>query len=117
MANVVLVDASVWIGHFNGAQSPPVDCLRDALEEGETDIIVGDLITQEVLQGFRLDAHFTQAERALAVFPCVMLGGRGNCIAAAKIKIKEKRNRLVFIEIEIKKMKKIIQNRLVTIKK
>lgn len=83
MANVVLVDSSVWIDHFNGAVNPPVEWLRAALEDGEGDILCGDLITQEVLQGFRLDKHFSQAERALALFPCVTLGGRENCIAAA----------------------------------
>ena len=83
MAQVVLVDSSVWIDHFNGAHNAPVEWLRAALDDGEIDIIVGDLITQEVLQGFRHDAHFTQAEKALTVFPCVTLGGRANCVAAA----------------------------------
>ena len=85
MADVVLVDSSVWIDHFNGTLNPPVEWLRAALEDGESDIILGDLITQEVLQGFRHDAHFARAERALALFPCVTLGGRVNCIAAAKM--------------------------------
>ena len=83
MANLVLVDSSVWIDHFNGAVNPQVEWLRAALDDGEDDILGGDLITQEVLQGFRLDKHFSQAERALALFPCVTLGGRENCIAAA----------------------------------
>lgn len=83
MANLVLVDSSVWIDHFNGAVNPQVEWLHAALEGGEEDILGGDLITQEVLQGFRLDNHFSQAERALALFPCVTLGGRENCIAAA----------------------------------
>jgi predicted nucleic acid-binding protein len=85
MAYVILADSSVWIDLFNGAQNAPVGWLREALEDGESDIITGDLITQEVLQGFRHDAHFAQAERALAVFPCATLGGRANCVAAAKM--------------------------------
>ena len=85
MAGVILVDSSVWIDFFNGTRNAPEAWLRNALDDGESDIIVGDLITQEVLQGFRHDAHFKQAERSLAVFPCVTLGGRDNCIAAASM--------------------------------
>ncbi len=77
MANLVLVDSSVWIDHFNGAVNPQVEWLRAALDNGEDDILGGDLITQEVLQGFRLDKYFSQAERALALFPCVALRWAG----------------------------------------
>ena len=63
MAQVMLVDSSVWIDHFNGAHHGPVNWLRAALEDGEIDCIVGDLITQEVLQGLRHDAHVAPAEK------------------------------------------------------
>lgn len=85
MAGVVLVDSSVWIDHFNDKPNAQVRWLRDALEDGESDVITGDLIVQEVLQGFRVDAHFLKTERALAQLACVVLGGRNNCVSAARL--------------------------------
>ena len=85
MTGVILVDSSVWIDHFNDNPNAQVRWLRDALEDGETDVITGDLIVQEVLQGFRVDAHFVKTERALAQLSCVVLGGRDNCVSAARM--------------------------------
>ena len=85
MTGVIQVDSSVWIDHFNGNPNAPVRWLRDALEDGEADVITGDLIVQEVLQGFRVDAHFVKTERALAQLSCVVLGGRDNCVSAARM--------------------------------
>ena len=85
MAGPFLVDSSVWIDHFNGVLNAQVRWLREALEDGEADVLTGDLIVQEVLQGFRFDTHFAQAERSLAHLTCITLGGRENCVSAARM--------------------------------
>lgn len=61
---MLLVDSSVWIDYFNGSATPQTDYLHAALAERE--ILVGDIILGEVLQGFRSDADFDAALRALS---------------------------------------------------
>ncbi len=48
---MVLVDTSVWIDFFRGAQSEEVEKLEKLFESER--IIIGDLIIVELLQGFR----------------------------------------------------------------
>lgn len=63
---MIVVDSSVWIDYFNGADRAEVDHL-DALLGREL-IVVGDLILIEVLQGFRHDRDFDSARDALRGF-------------------------------------------------
>jgi predicted nucleic acid-binding protein len=65
---VIVVDSSVWIAQFRGAANAAAWKL-DILEEGDTDeILVGDLIMVEVLQGARNEAHAAFIERRLRAF-------------------------------------------------
>ena len=66
---MLLVDSTVWVDYFNGAQSPETDYLDGIL--GEEIVLVGDIILGEVLQGFRTDRDFDRAREALARFPQV----------------------------------------------
>ncbi|MFW6181833.1 MAG: PIN domain nuclease [Spirochaetota bacterium] len=63
---MILVDTTVWIDYFTGRFSPETRYLEQALDTDE--IVVGDIILCEVLQGFRLDSDFEQAKNALGVF-------------------------------------------------
>lgn len=63
---MLLVDSSVWIDYFNGTATPQTDYLHVVLTRRE--ILVGDIILAEVLQGFRSDADFEHARRALSRF-------------------------------------------------
>ena len=78
----LLVDSSVWIDYFNGRITPETDCLHASL--GRDEILVGDIILGEVLQGFRLDRDFHRALDALLLFPQVRLLGHEVAIASAK---------------------------------
>lgn len=70
---MILVDSSVWIDFFNGADTPEVTLLDDTL--GETPVLVGDLILTEVLQGFKSNRDFEMAKQALERFEfCEMVG-------------------------------------------
>ncbi|MCI0606230.1 PIN domain nuclease [bacterium] len=62
----MLVDSSVWIDYFNGLKSPQTDYFHAVL--GQTEILVGDLILTEVLQGFRRKQDYTTAKSALLTF-------------------------------------------------
>jgi predicted nucleic acid-binding protein len=79
---MVVVDSSVWIDYFNGLPSVETEALHGFL--GERQIVVGDLILTEVLQGFRSDRDFRQARRLLAAFPIVTMVGPELAIRAAE---------------------------------
>ena len=79
---MILVDSSVWIDFFRGADTPQVNCL-DAFLARER-IAVGDLIVTEVLQGFRTERDFNQARKTLDAFALVELAGIDIAVQAAK---------------------------------
>jgi predicted nucleic acid-binding protein len=63
---MIVVDSSVWIGHFRDHDTAAVRKLRsiEALEQ----IIVGDVILLEVLQGARDERHASRLEGILREF-------------------------------------------------
>ncbi len=60
---MILVDTSVWIDYFNGANNRYTDNLDSALEEGA--VAIGDLIFLEILQGFKTDRDHSRAKTTL----------------------------------------------------
>ena len=56
-----MVDSSVWIDYFSGANTPQAEKLDDTL--GMKPVAIGDLILTEVLQGFRDDKEYKAARR------------------------------------------------------
>ncbi|WP_370050565.1 PIN domain nuclease [Mariprofundus sp. EBB-1] len=79
---MMLVDSSVWIDYFNGRQTPETDALDRAL--GVDEVIIGDLMLTEVLQGFRKDADFHKAHELLNELPVVTMLGPEAAIRAAE---------------------------------
>lgn len=63
---MIVVDSSVWIANLRGEAGRAVDRLRSLSDTGE--ILVGDLILLEVLQGARDDRHAARIERGLRQF-------------------------------------------------
>ena len=58
---MIMVDSSVWIDYFSGANTPQAGKLDDTL--GMKPVAIGDLILTEVLQGFRDDKEYKAARR------------------------------------------------------
>jgi predicted nucleic acid-binding protein len=58
---MIVVDSSVWIDYFSGADTPQTDKLEDIL--GTKPVAIGDLILTEVLQGFRHDKDYKAARK------------------------------------------------------
>ena len=79
---MILVDSSVWIDYFRGAQNPQTEKL-DGLLSSEL-VAVGDLILTEVLQGFGSERDFNEARRLLTSLRIVELGGQDVAIQAAR---------------------------------
>lgn len=60
---MILIDTSAWIDFFNGNINPTTD-LVDALLDSEQ-VIIGDLIYCELLQGFKADDQFNDVRELL----------------------------------------------------
>ena len=68
---MILVDSSVWIDFFRGAPTRQVDEL--ALRIGVGEVLVGDLVRTEVLQGCRHDGEFRQLMRLTGEFAALAI--------------------------------------------
>ncbi len=65
---MIVVDSSVWIAQLRGQATAPLLRLRALVAEDDDQVLIGDLILLEVLQGARDDAHAARIERALRAF-------------------------------------------------
>ena len=81
---MILVDTSVWIEFFNGADSLAVRSLEELIE-GEEELFISEYILAEVLQGFKKDRDFELARRYLLSFPICLLKGFDSYIRVAQI--------------------------------
>ncbi|TMJ19327.1 MAG: PIN domain nuclease [Alphaproteobacteria bacterium] len=79
---MIFVDSSVWIDYFRGAPTPEADRL-DALL-GEDELVTGDVVLTEVLQGFDSERDFRTALRLFDTLTIVEVGGRDAAVEAAR---------------------------------
>jgi len=79
---VIVVDSSVWIDYFNGKLTHQTLFLRDEIDRRE--IVVGDLILCEVLQGFRYNKDMMVARELLLGFQLRDMVGREIALKAAE---------------------------------
>jgi predicted nucleic acid-binding protein len=79
---MILVDTTIWIDYFNGRATPETTTLDKLLSLDE--IIVGDIILAEVLQGFRSDQDFEAARQALMRFSQVSMMNPDLAICCAR---------------------------------
>jgi len=79
---VIVVDSSVWIDFLNGRNAPHVRRLREIL--GMDEIIVGDLMLCEVLQGLESERAAQHVEALLRRFEIVSMAGDAIATAAAR---------------------------------
>jgi predicted nucleic acid-binding protein len=79
---VIAVDSTVWIDFLNGRNAPHVRRLDAVLCTAE--IIVGDLILCEVLQGLDREREAREVEALLRRFQIVSMAGDLIAVAAAR---------------------------------
>ncbi|MCP4266728.1 MAG: PIN domain nuclease [Candidatus Brocadiaceae bacterium] len=60
---MILADTSIWIDYFNGKITNETNFLDNALAEGN--VIIGDLVILEILQGIKHDKDYTKTKKAL----------------------------------------------------
>ncbi|MSP13642.1 MAG: PIN domain nuclease [Chloroflexi bacterium] len=69
----ILVDTSVWIDLFKGRDTPQTHQLHRLA--GEEELLLGDLILAELLQGLRSNGDMTKVENAFETFQVISLVG------------------------------------------
>ncbi len=79
---MILVDSSVWIDFFNGAETAETQFLSDSL--GLRPVAIGDLMLAEVLQGFRKDRDFRTALELFETVTALDLAGKEIAIRSAR---------------------------------
>lgn len=79
---MIVVDSSVWIDFLNGRNLPHVRRLRTLL--GAEEIVVGDLMLCEVLQGLDSEHTAREVEALLRRFEIVSMAGDSIATAAAR---------------------------------
>lgn len=79
---MIVVDSSVWIDYFNGAETRETGLLNRLL--GNEPLMTGDLIVTEVLQGFRDDGDYRRAKWALDLQFFRPMVGREIALASAR---------------------------------
>jgi predicted nucleic acid-binding protein len=62
---MLVVDSSVWIDFFNARDTAARGELRRLLDDGQTRLVVPDLVLYEVLRGFRHERPMRQARQLL----------------------------------------------------
>jgi predicted nucleic acid-binding protein len=78
---MIVVDSSVWIAHLRDDKIPAVAKLRAIVDP--LDIVVGDIVLLEVLQGARDDAHAAKIERNLRQFEIAAMVDEAIAVRAA----------------------------------
>lgn len=79
---MIVVDSSVWIDFLNGRDAAHVRRLRAIL--GTDEIIVGDLMLCEVLQGLQDERAAGEVEALLRRFEIVPMAGNAIAVLAAR---------------------------------
>lgn len=79
---MIVVDSSVWIDFLNGRNAPHVRQLNTVL--GAEEVIVGDLMLCEVLQGLDSERAAEEVETLLRRFEIVPMAGDAIAVAAAR---------------------------------
>ncbi|MBM3391979.1 MAG: PIN domain nuclease [Betaproteobacteria bacterium] len=81
---MILVDSSVWIDYFRGTASRKSEFLARQIDDGGVEIVAGDLIVAEVLQGFRSEKQAREAVAAFDLIETVDIGGRTLAVKSAR---------------------------------
>jgi predicted nucleic acid-binding protein len=80
---VVVVDSSIWIDFYRGHSTNEVSTLKKMMWRGG-EVIVGDLILAEVLQGANSHAEFAKIQSDMSVFDQLTISSSECAISAAK---------------------------------
>jgi predicted nucleic acid-binding protein len=78
---MILADTSAWIDYFRGNATPAATTLDRIL--GKEELVIGDLILVELLQGYRQEKEAREIKAALSQLSIVTLCGPELAVKAA----------------------------------
>ena len=78
---MVMADSSVWIDYFRDSPKPHVDLLEDVFRDDE--LLLGDLILLEVMQGITTRKDFDEVRFVFDQLECRALAGHEVALDAA----------------------------------
>jgi len=81
---VIFVDSSVWISNLRNTDSEAVRKLRAIAEADDGQLLVGDLVLLEVLQGARDDDHAARIEQNMRHYTIASVLNDELAVRAAK---------------------------------
>ena len=81
---MVVADSGVWIDFFNAQANPAREVLRRMLHEGDTRLVVPDLVLFEVLRGFRDEREQRQARALMMSLDVEPVSSVELCLQAAQ---------------------------------
>ena len=81
---MIVADSSAWISYLRGKDNAAAYTLRALINGDSDELLIGDLILLEVLQGARDDGHAAEIEAALRQFSIVSLLGEDLALRAAR---------------------------------
>ena len=81
---MVVADSSVWIDFFNATPNPARATLRRLLYDGQTRVVVPDLVLFEVLRGFREERDLRQAQALMMTLDVEEASGTDLALEAAQ---------------------------------
>ena len=81
---MIVVDSSVWIANLRGVGNEPVRKLHAYAEAEDDQLLVGDLVLLEVLQGARDEAHASRIEKSLRRYPVAPMLSDSLAVRAAR---------------------------------
>ena len=82
---MITADSTVWIGYFNGEDTPQIRALDAALDDSSNEVVLLDVVLMEVLRGFRHTRELELARKALAPLPVASAGGETVALEAAAL--------------------------------
>lgn len=82
---MITANSSVWIGYFNGADTPQTRALDAVLDDSAQEVLLLDVVLMEVLRGFRHERDWKLAREAFAPLPVATAGGEDIAVAAATL--------------------------------
>ena len=81
---MIVVDSSVWIANLRGIDNAAAFRLRVLTDSADDQLLIGDLILLEVLQGAQNDNHAVRIERELREFPVTRMLDEEIALQAAR---------------------------------
>jgi len=81
---MIFVDSSVWVDFYRADRTPEMLRLRELIADRSDEIVIGDLVLLEVLQGYADERRARIVEADLTAFEMISMCNPAVALAAAQ---------------------------------